>query len=75
MNIKLYPFHQHSTGRGGAGNIAQRSLSRGRAPAQAPLVHSTGRGGVGNMVSGEGYAAEVEDEDERKRRHVIPDGM
>jgi hypothetical protein len=63
---------QHSTGRGGVGNIANRSRSRG--PAQAPAiaaVHSTGRGGAGNILTGDAVIAEAIDEEER-RKHSHP---
>lgn len=67
---------QHSTGRGGAGNIIPRSRSRGRASTQFPLVHSTGRGGAGNIVAGEFNALQIEIEDEDERlRYARADGM
>ena len=73
---------QHSSGRGGAGNISNsRSRSRGPgnffgsvvAPPDSPR-HSTGRGGVGNIQPG-AEGVEAIDEVEAYRVTHDPDGM
>ncbi|KAI0260549.1 hypothetical protein BC834DRAFT_831678 [Gloeopeniophorella convolvens] len=54
---------QASTGRGGAGNIVQRSPSSNSSPSasrsrsRGPAMRSTGRGGAGNIVATEPGAA------------------
>ncbi|KAI6021213.1 hypothetical protein EDC04DRAFT_2732843, partial [Pisolithus marmoratus] len=61
----------HSSGRGGAGNIAN-SRSRSRGPGLP--FHSTGRGGAGNMVLGDGRSSDALDQEERHKHHHL-EGM
>lgn len=69
----LFPGTQHSTGRGGVGNIANRSRSRGPTVPAVAMVHSTGRGGAGNIIAGDGLITGVIDEEERKRHAPAED--
>ena len=60
---------QHSTGRGGVGNIQNRSRSRDASNASSSTLHSSGRGGVGNIHLGSSVLSEVIDEEERHKLH------
>lgn len=72
---------QHSTGRGGAGNITSGSRSRSRARdsshppgsgTHTPL-HSSGRGGAGNIFSGHTPSvAEADEKDAASHIHLTP---
>jgi len=62
---------QHSTGRGGVGNIQNRSRSRSRdaSNVSSSTLHSSGRGGAGNIHLGSSVLSEVIDEEERHKLH------
>lgn len=63
---------QHSSGRGGAGNITV-SRSRSRDPVTA--VHSSGRGGAGNIHHGSTLTPDVILDEGERRQHVHLEGM
>ena len=82
-SLIIIPNHtmQHSTGRGGIGNIRGGSRSRSRARdgsippgsgAHTPL-HSSGRGGAGNIFSGHTPSvAEADEKDAASHIHLSP---
>jgi len=66
--VQRLSHFQHSSGRGGLGNM---SRSRSRGPG---VVHSTGRGGAGNIASGDGLGADLAEDAERKL-HIHAEGV
>ena len=74
--ILIFILNQHSSGRGGLGNIIlSKSRSRSRGPGNV-LVHGTGRGGVDNIKPGEPVDVEIRQvEDAERAAYPVSPGV